>query len=90
MTFPPSLLRVRVRQPGRRTRRIWLPLILLWPLAIAIFVVLLPILLIVAAAGGNLRKFLVLTWRSFGLLCALRGLHVEVDEPDESVFVSIT
>ncbi len=89
MTVPPSVLRVRVLDGDSRVS-LWIPLILVWPLAVAVYLVFLPI--IVVAAG--------VTWRSglgkpilfggpalFRLYCALRGLEVKVDEPGESVLV---
>jgi hypothetical protein len=92
MTLPPSFLRVRIRRSGRLIRDLWLPLVLIWPLVAAMFVVVLPVVLIIAAVKGQLRCLWALVCSAVCLFCALRGLRVEVDEPDkgESVLISIT
>jgi hypothetical protein len=58
---------------------IWLPLILLWPLIIALFLLALPICLFVpiprAAAFATLAS-------SYQLLCALHGTELEIEEPE--------
>ena len=89
MMIPPSILRVRVLGDDRRVS-LWIPLILVWPLAVALYLVLLPFILLAA----------VVTWRSgwgkpillmgpvlFRLYCALRGLEVDVAERRRSVLV---
>ncbi len=89
MMFPPSILRVRVVDKDSRVS-LWIPLILVWPLVLALHVILLPCIVAVA----------VVTWRSgwgrpilfcwpalFRLCCELRSLKVDVTEPNESVLV---
>ena len=89
MMFPPSILRVRVLDDDSRVS-LWIPLILVWPLVGALYLLLLPFVLIAA----------VLTWRRgwgkaillggpalFRLYCALRGLEVDFTEPKRSVLV---
>ncbi|MCY4528217.1 MAG: hypothetical protein OXD46_04205 [Chloroflexi bacterium] len=69
---------------------LWIPLILVWPLVLALHVILLPWIVAVA----------VVTWRSgwgmpillcwpalFHLCCVLRGLKVEVTETNELVLI---
>jgi hypothetical protein len=87
MMYPPSIARIRIVNHGRRRISLWLPLILLWPLALAVGVALAPVIIIVA----------FVTWRRYGrmllfggpqlfrLLCALRGLRVKVEDGRERV-----
>jgi hypothetical protein len=91
MTFPPSLLRLRVRTPEHRWPTLWLPLFLVWPLLSLLLVPLALVVLLVAAAL-DLRQ----TVRPFGLLgalfavvCGLRGLHVDVAARDAQVLISL-
>ena len=51
MMLPPSILRVRVLDDDSRVS-LWIPLILVWPLVAALYLLLLPFVLIAA----------VLTW----------------------------
>ena len=88
MVFPPSILRVRVVDKDSRVS-LWIPLILVWPLVLALQVISLPCIVGVA----------VVTWRTgwgdilfcwpalFRLCCELRGLKVDVTEPNESVLI---
>ena len=89
MMFPPSILRVRVLDKDSRVS-LWIPLILLWPLVLALYVLFLPCIVVVA----------IVTWRRgwgrqilfggpflFRLYCDLRGLKIDVTEPKESVLI---
>jgi hypothetical protein len=83
----PQVLRVQVRQPDHRTIRIWIPVL-------PVLIVLSPLLLLVVLAGIiaclvfriNPVRALVATGR---LLCALKGTHIEVDDPQALVLVDI-
>ena len=89
MMFPPSMLRVRVLDEDSRVS-LWIPLIVLWPLVLALYVLLLPCIVVTA----------IVTWRNgwgktilfgvpflFRLYCDLRGLKVDVMGPKESVLI---
>ena len=89
MMFPPSLLRVRVLDKDSRVS-LWIPLVLVWPLVLAVYLLLLPCFVVAA----------IVTWRSgwgkpillggptlFRLYCDLRGLRVDITEPGESVLI---
>ena len=51
MTFPPSLLRVRIRTRRRRIG-LWLPLILLWLPALVVAILASPFVLVTACPTG--------------------------------------
>ena len=89
MMFPPSILRVRVLDEDSRVS-LWIPLVLVWPLVLAVYLLLLPCFVVAA----------IVTWRSgwgkpilmggpalFRLYCDLRGLKIDVKEPEESVLI---
>ena len=89
MMFPPSILRIRVLDDHKRVN-LWIPLVLIWPLAVAIYVLLLPA--IIAAAmltwhRGWGRRILLSGPAVFHLYCALRGLEINTNEPNQSVLV---
>jgi hypothetical protein len=71
---------VRVRGHRRRAIGLWLPLFLLWPILLALAVVLAVPGLVVAraygvAAAGALRT----AWQ---LVSGVRGMHIEIDSPE--------
>jgi hypothetical protein len=83
----PHLLRLQVRQPNHRTFRLWIPVL-------PVLVVLSPLLLLASLAAIiaclvlriNPIRTLVAAGR---LLCALKGTHVEVDQPEALVLLDI-
>jgi len=90
MTFPPSVMRVRVRN-ARRQFGLWFPLFILWPLVALIALLLVPLALIGALIlwpRGWGRPLLLAGPLLFALLFALRGLTVEVGNPSEQILIS--
>jgi galactitol-specific phosphotransferase system IIC component len=90
MMRPPLFLRLRFC--GRRYRfGLWLPLFLIWPLFLVGALLLLPLVLLAAIIlfpfGWSLTVLM------FGplllrVLCALRGLQVDVSDGKEQVYIS--
>ena len=92
MIWPPSVMRVRLVKAGRKRCSLWLPLILIWPIVLALGIALSPIVAIVALAlwpTGAGRPILLLGPRLFVLFCRLRGLRVEIEKKDESVVIRL-
>jgi galactitol-specific phosphotransferase system IIC component len=90
MMCPPSILRVRIHN-RRRHFGLWLPLFLVWPVVMVFGLVLWPLLLIGAAILWPIgwgRPLLLGGPAIFALLCALRGLKIEVNQPSEQVIIS--
>ena len=89
MTFPPSLVRVRFRNPGRYIG-LWLPVILVWPFAVLLGLLLLPLVLaasIVLWPKGLGKVLLLAGPRFFLLFCALRGLRIRFEYSTQRVLV---
>lgn len=80
MIFPPSIARIQVIDEGRRRINLWLPLILIWPVLLALGVVLAPLVLIAALATWPRYGRILLYGgpQFFGMFCALRGLRAQV------------
>ena len=90
MTFPPSIMRVRVRSP-RRQFGLWFPLFILWPFVALIALLLVPLVLIGAIIlwpRGWGRPLLLAGPFLLGLFVATRGLTVKVENPSERIFIS--
>jgi len=83
----PYLLRLRVRQPDRRTIRLWIPVL---PVLIVGSPLLLLATLAAIIAGLVWRTNPIQALVGVGrLLCALKGTQVEVDQPDVLVLIDI-
>jgi len=87
MSIPPCLLHVRVHNKEHNFG-IWLPLFLAWLILAALILAFLPlflILLIIALPFGWGEFMLLLGPRLYNVLCALKGLKVDVDKTSEKV-----
>ena len=87
MSIPPCLLHIRVHN-DEHNFGIWLPLFLAWLILAALVLAFLPIfliLLIIAFFDGWGEFVLLIGPRLYNILCALKGLKVDVDKPSEKV-----
>lgn len=89
MILPPSILRIRLRRRKRRGLNLILPLILIWPIVLALALVLWPVALVVAAHYGKLRAAVRVLPRVFLVMCALRGLRIDLADAEERMLVYI-
>ena len=84
-------MRCRVSD-GRRGFPLWIPLFLLWPLALAILIILAPFLLVAAAVlwgGARCRRLPRAGWAVLRCLCSLRGLELDFRKGGERFLISI-
>jgi hypothetical protein len=87
MSIPPCLLHVRVHNQEHNFG-IWLPLFLAWLILAILVLAFLPlflILLIVALPFGWGEFVLLVGPRFYNVLCALKGLKLDVDKTNEKV-----
>ena len=69
---------------------IWVPLFLLWPVILFLALLIIPFLFLISFFGPRGPAWAVETVRAFySILCATRGLKVDVGNSSEKVFVSI-
>ena len=90
MMWPPSILRLRIRNQRHRFG-LWLPLFLIWPLVMLLGLLLLPFILLAAIVlwyRGWAKPLLLAGPSLFRLFCALRGLEVDVKQHSEQFFIS--
>ena len=92
--IPPAFVYVRLPRRGLRPRRLFLPVVLLGPLAIPL--AMLAGVLAAAAAAAMLpfgceraKKVALFVPRINALVCALRGLTVKVSAPGRELHVWI-
>jgi hypothetical protein len=93
MSVPPLVLHLRVTSPRRRPVRLWLPLFLLWPLALVLGAL---ALLVAAVADGVLfalgrryHHYTALLLRSFEVLGETRGTAIRVDSEKATVDLTV-
>lgn len=85
MRRPPAILILRVPRKTRAPLALWLPLFLLWPLALVLAIIAIPIWLLVAAAlwtCGRARGMFQVPWRLAVAIFSLPGLCVRVNRGD--------
>jgi hypothetical protein len=84
MNVPPAILDLRVAPPDRRPVHVWLPLFLLWPLALALGILALVLTVLVdfvlVVLGQRYHHYTLLLVRSFGALCETRGMVIRVND----------
>lgn len=84
---PPLMMWISVRKKAGRSVKLWLPLIILWPLILVAAVLFIPIAFICDRIFGS--KALLMGFRIYSVLCATRGLSVDVKQQNDSVRVYI-
>ena len=73
---PPMVMWIRFRWFG-----LWIPLFLLWPIVLALWLLFLPLVMIGMAVTGRISRFwkvIQLSFAAYETVCATRGLRVEV------------
>jgi len=90
MKRPPMLMHVKFR--GKRCRfGLWLPLFLLLPLALAVFIILSPLILIAILVfwpRGWRRRALHIFGSAFEVFCSMRGIKVDVQDDHHCIYIS--
>ena len=91
MNRPPMLMHVKV-QKEEGDFGLWLPLFLLWPLALVVLIILSPLILIAVLIlwpSGWGKWVLKVLGAAFSISCAMRGLKVDVQHRDQVVYISV-
>jgi len=91
MKRPPMLMRLKI-QGEKKGFGLWLPLFLLLPLALIVFIILSPLILIAVLvlwpSGWGKRALLILRV-AFEICCSMRGLRVDVQSGQQCVYISV-
>ena len=80
--IPPLVMWLKIQWFG-----IWVPLILLWPIVLALLLLILPLVAIGMAIAGRIDRFwmaLRVVLAAYTMLCALRGLQIEIHKEDKT------
>lgn len=85
---PPVLLRVRIEGDKRRLR-LWIPLIVLWPLVVVVVLLGTPVVAVRSGHYARVRSVLLAGPLLLYALASLRGLRCNVVSGADRVFISI-
>lgn len=85
---PPVLLRVRIEGDKRRLR-LWIPLIVLWPLVVVVVLLGTPVVAVRSGHCARIRSVLLAGPLLLYALASLRGLRCNVVSGADRVFISI-
>jgi hypothetical protein len=93
MNVPPLVLDLRVARPERRPVRLWLPLFLLWPLALVLGVLALLFTMVADGVlfvlGRSYHHYTVLLVRSFATLGETRGMVIRFSNEKTAVDMTV-
>jgi hypothetical protein len=90
MKRPPMLVHLRIRNE-RRGFGLWLPIFLLLPLALAVFIVAAPLILIAIPIfwpSGRRKSALHILGAIFEIICSLRGIKVDMQSDYDYMCIS--
>lgn len=86
--WPPMLLRVRIEADKRRIR-LWVPLIVLWPVVVVAVLLGTPVVAVRSGHRARFRSVLLAGPLLLYALASLRGLRCNVISGADRVFISI-
>ena len=93
MKLPPLVLDLRVVRPERRPVHLWLPLFLLWPLALVLVVLALALTItadgVLLLLGRRYHHYTVLLVRSFATLGETRGMVIRFSNEKTAVDMTV-
>jgi hypothetical protein len=93
MNVPPLVLDLKVIRPERRPVRLWLPLFLLWPLALVLGIVALALTMVadgvLLVLGRRYHHYTILLVRSFATLGETRGMVIRFSNTKTAVDMTV-
>jgi hypothetical protein len=93
MNVPPLVIDLRVVRPERRPVHLWLPLFLLWPLALVLGVLALLLTMVADGVlfvlGRRYHHYTVLLVRSFATLGETRGMVIRFSNEKTAVDMTV-
>jgi len=90
--MPPSILRIRIVDQGKKRINIWFPLFIFWPFIALLIVLLFPVFILVCVV---MKIAWNRTWLFYAapvcieMLFAMKGLNVRIQNPMKNLFVLV-
>jgi hypothetical protein len=91
MKIPPLWIRLKFREDGGGFG-LWFPMFLLWPVALAILIILAPLILLAVLIlwpTGWGKWILQILGNVYTIVCALRGLKVDIKNERQIVYITV-
>ena len=93
MNVPPAILDLKIAPSDGRRIHLWLPLFLLWPLALVLGVLALVLTIladiVLFLLGARYHRYTGLVIRSFAALCETHGMVIRVKDDKASVDMTV-
>ena len=92
MSAPPLVLDLRGTRADGRPFHVWLPLFLLWPVAVVLGALAIAVAAVadaVSAVSGRQLHATRLVLGVFGMLCAARGTELDIDREKTTVHLTV-
>jgi len=92
MRFPPAIIDIKRIQHGRKKLRLYLPVFLLWPLALIVLAVLTPVLIVLGILypfAQSVRRLFQKLYAGIAFACSLRGLSLAIEKETKTIQVNI-
>lgn len=93
MKPPPAILDLTITPDDGRRIHLWLPLFLLWPLALLVIIPVLAVTivtdLVLLIVGRRYHHYTLLVVRSLGVLCETRGMVLRFNDGKATVVMTV-
>ncbi len=86
------LVRIRVIESSGKRFRLWLPIVIFWPLAVVIAILFAPVAVIaaiVSVGSHSVKNALRKIWMFVIVICSLRGLLIHVEDNNDEVLINV-
>jgi hypothetical protein len=90
--IPPAVVSISIKRNRRKPMRLWLPVFIFWPLVFAFSVLMMLLLLVIALIClpfGYAKPVILAPFLIWGLICALRGIIVDVGGTDNEILIKV-
>ncbi len=84
MRTPIAVARIKIHESGQKKISLWLPIFILWPLALLLLIVVAPICLLIAP-----RRTSALVPELYRLACALSGTEIAIENSKSNIQIYV-
>jgi len=88
----PIMMKMLIKEEGKKSCRLYIPLILVWIVLFALLIILLPFLLLAALLAwpsGYGRAILAVIPMLFAIIWSMSGLKIHVASKDKQVYLNV-
>ena len=88
----PMMMKMLIHEQGKKSFKLFIPLILVWIVLFALLIILLPFLLlaaIIAWPSGYGRIILAVIPMLFSVICSMSGLKIQIQSKDKHVYLNV-